>query len=353
MQNLSSQNSIFYLLSNNHINDLIVHRFDFSDEELLSYYISFLKTLSFKVNFSTLPFFFNERANDFPLYSESLKFFNHEEDMVRAAVRTLTLNIYGVDDPALRAFIMDRSAVPYFFNLVWFIRDQCIDLDKIVRKCSYLDIGSIRKKTDQLIDHFYYLQDIFNLKTEELSWILTDQFLSHFIFPIIVGSCINDNNLSEETNHIRSHFALFLLTQIFTVFKENSEGLINSLAASLLHPHLSVLAFNLIKSPPQYPVLSAQPISSVIIHASIPSIGSTNDITPIRKKPSRDLNSNSIKSKQFPLDENLKNPRSRTDPVGPFSSPMESISNYESRYHFLFYFILFIGKHLILIVISY
>lgn len=49
-----------YLLSNNHINSIIVHKFDFSDEEVLAYYISFLKTLSFKLNVHTIHFFYNE-----------------------------------------------------------------------------------------------------------------------------------------------------------------------------------------------------------------------------------------------------------------------------------------------------
>lgn len=49
-----------YLLSNNHINSIIVLKLDFSDEEVLAYYISFLKTLSFKLNKHTIHFFFNE-----------------------------------------------------------------------------------------------------------------------------------------------------------------------------------------------------------------------------------------------------------------------------------------------------
>ena len=49
-----------YLLSNNHINSIIVLKFDFSDEEVLAYYISFLKTLSFKLNRHTVHFFYNE-----------------------------------------------------------------------------------------------------------------------------------------------------------------------------------------------------------------------------------------------------------------------------------------------------
>ena len=103
-----------YLLSNNHVNSLIVLKLDFSDEEVLAYYISFLKTLSFKLNTHTIHFFYNEvciytahgcqvlvgrpcylqHLRDFPLYTEAIKFFNHPESMVRIAVRTLTLNVY-------------------------------------------------------------------------------------------------------------------------------------------------------------------------------------------------------------------------------------------------------------------
>lgn len=49
-----------YLLSNNHVNSIIVHKFDFSDEEVMAYYISFLKTLSLKLNTHTIHFFYNE-----------------------------------------------------------------------------------------------------------------------------------------------------------------------------------------------------------------------------------------------------------------------------------------------------
>lgn len=48
------------MLSNNHVNEVITHKFDFSDEEVLAYYISFLKTLSLKLNVHTIHFFYNE-----------------------------------------------------------------------------------------------------------------------------------------------------------------------------------------------------------------------------------------------------------------------------------------------------
>lgn len=48
------------MLSNNYVNSIIVHKFDFSDEEIMAYYISFLKTLSLKLNNHTVHFFYNE-----------------------------------------------------------------------------------------------------------------------------------------------------------------------------------------------------------------------------------------------------------------------------------------------------
>jgi len=47
------------MLSKDRINGLIGHDFDFADEELLAYYITFLKTLSLKLNIGTVQFFFN------------------------------------------------------------------------------------------------------------------------------------------------------------------------------------------------------------------------------------------------------------------------------------------------------
>ena len=38
--------------------------------------------------------FFFQQSEDFPLYTEAIKFFNHSESMVRIAVRTITLNVY-------------------------------------------------------------------------------------------------------------------------------------------------------------------------------------------------------------------------------------------------------------------
>ena len=98
IQNMTNETAVYYLLSNNHINDIIVYSFDFSHEELRDWFASFLKALSLRLNDKTVQFFFNQPRCTFPLYTRSLDFVNHSEGMVRIAMRTLTLNVYRVDD---------------------------------------------------------------------------------------------------------------------------------------------------------------------------------------------------------------------------------------------------------------
>ena len=78
--------------------------------------------------------------------------------MVRIAVRTLTLNVYCVDDPALRRFILDRSAVPYFSNLANFLRDEVVSLQELVNRSSVQDYRSIEEFMESVVDLVYYLQ---------------------------------------------------------------------------------------------------------------------------------------------------------------------------------------------------
>lgn len=50
---------IVFILSNNHINNIITAPLDFQDEDIVSQYISFMKVLSLSVNENTIHFFTN------------------------------------------------------------------------------------------------------------------------------------------------------------------------------------------------------------------------------------------------------------------------------------------------------
>ncbi|XP_046522915.1 protein CLEC16A isoform X5 [Equus quagga] len=193
-ENISHETSLYYLLSNNYVNSIIVHKFDFSDEEIMAYYISFLKTLSLKLNNHTVHFFYNEHTNDFALYTEAIKFFNHPESMVRIAVRTITLNVYKVDNQAMLHYIRDKTAVPYFSNLVWFIGSHVIELDNCVQTDEeHRNRGKLSDLVAEHLDHLHYLNDILIINCEFLNDVLTDHLLNRLFLPLYVCSLENQD----------------------------------------------------------------------------------------------------------------------------------------------------------------
>mmetsp|Transcript_3103 Transcript_3103/g.6434 ORF Transcript_3103/g.6434 Transcript_3103/m.6434 type:complete len:194 (-) Transcript_3103:22-603(-) len=89
--NLASRTSIYFLMSNNYLNEIIAHAFDFTDEEILLNYISLLKGLAVNLSAETLQLFIAKGA--FPLLSQSSLFYNHPDAMVRTSSRTVVINI--------------------------------------------------------------------------------------------------------------------------------------------------------------------------------------------------------------------------------------------------------------------
>ncbi|BET02259.1 Uncharacterised conserved protein [Nesidiocoris tenuis] len=236
-ENIRNQTSLYYLLSNNHVNFIIVHKFDFSDEEVMAYYISFLKTLSLKLNSHTIHFFYNDHTNDFPLYTEAIKFFNHPESMVRIAVRTLTLNVYRVQDHSMLRFIRNKTAAPYFSNLVWFIGDHVLELDACVRNDA--DHSSQSRLADLVaehLDHLHYLNDILCLDIDDLNEVLIVHLLNKLFIPLYIFSLLpvqqSSPIIQEGKFRVSSVVSLFLLSQVFLITRQ--QPLVNDLAHVIL-----------------------------------------------------------------------------------------------------------------------
>ena len=208
MENISCTGSLYYLFSNDRVNEIITHPFDFSDEELLAYYISFLKSLCLKLDASTVQFFFNQQTQQFPLYTESVKFFNHPESMVRVGVRTMTLAVFKVDEPSVRAFIVSGKSAPYFNNLVWFIQSKCEELqtlqDKLKSEPTNHVFHKFRDCVDELNDLLYYIQDIYNLKLAELSSVLTVNLMDKLFTPCLLrGLAGEQREDGDEEKEVR------------------------------------------------------------------------------------------------------------------------------------------------------
>ncbi len=190
-ENIRNETSLYFLLSNNHINNIIFHKFDFSDEEVMAYYISFLKTLSLKLNRHSIHFFFNERQSEFPLFVEALKFFDHPEAMVRIAVRTLTLNVFNVQVQSMQTFVKNKTASYYFSNLVWLIRNQLLDLDITVKNTvDHTHRSRLIDLIDEHVDHLNYIQDVYMLNNIGLCHCLTEQLIRRLLVPVYLSSLL-------------------------------------------------------------------------------------------------------------------------------------------------------------------
>jgi len=123
VQNIKSSDILFYILSHEAVGQIISMDFDFTDEEVLGYYVSLVKSISFKLNESIVVSYIKKSApksNQFsmPLFSEAAKFVDSPEQMVRAAARTLTLTIISLKSDRVDGFLTSAENRVFFRNCV-------------------------------------------------------------------------------------------------------------------------------------------------------------------------------------------------------------------------------------------
>ncbi|KAJ1699995.1 hypothetical protein LUZ63_008507 [Rhynchospora breviuscula] len=239
IQNLKSENSIYYIFSNEHINYLITYPFDFQNDEMLSYYISFVRAISVKLNKNTISLLVktqNEEVVSFPLYVEAVRFAFHEETMVRTAIRALTLNVYHVGDDTVNAFVSRPPLAEYFSEIVRHFQKQCINLDKLVTQFSSNSESAdstpeILAAVEEIEDSLYYFSDIMSSGVPELGRLITDSILRLLVFPLLLPS-LESHACGKEMISIRT--ALYLLCCVLHIFK--SRELASTVAATLFYP---------------------------------------------------------------------------------------------------------------------
>eukprot|EP00850_Spirogloea_muscicola_P019717 SM000197S05460 [mRNA] locus=s197:215652:223016:+ [translate_table: standard] len=246
IQNIKSQVAIYYLFSNEYINNIITYPFDFTDEELLAYYISFLRTVSMKLEKQTVSFFLlqtPEGGSAFPLYTEAIKFFHHEETMVRIAVRTLTLNIYSTQDEAVQQFVVSPPAVGYFSDLVNFLRQQALTLDSLVLEAargqaSSQSIDRLEAAIAEVGDLLYYCNDIMCSNNGNLVALLAKHMLDILIRPVLLGSLdLPHVSISSTGNvgQISPLCGMYLLSRLLHIVIH--KPLLDAMVTALLSTH--------------------------------------------------------------------------------------------------------------------
>ncbi|XP_052182421.1 protein TRANSPARENT TESTA 9 isoform X2 [Diospyros lotus] len=243
IQNLKSEHAIYYMFSNEHINYLITYSFDFSNEELLSYYISFLRAISGKLNKNTISLLVktnNDEVVAFPLYVEAIRHAFHEEGMIRTAVRALTLNVYHVGDEYVNKYVSSTPQADYFLKLFKFFREQCISLNALVLDSAKSNTPESASTTssaiDEIEDNLYYFSDVISAGIPDVGRLITDSILELLIFPLLLPALRRDAIDEKKMGAVTS---LYLLCCILRILK--IKDLANTVAAALFCPEEAFL----------------------------------------------------------------------------------------------------------------
>lgn len=132
LTNISRQPSINYLLSHPSLASLQLTKFGNMGNEVADYYINFLKVLSRKITRNNLQVFFNKRYSSFPILSQTVRFFNHPENLVRTTSRNILLTIAKLKDKRIDNFMSGFPFVCYFIHECNFLKEYWAIVDNIL-----------------------------------------------------------------------------------------------------------------------------------------------------------------------------------------------------------------------------
>ena len=197
--------SLYYLLSNNYINEILLFPlYNFDNESLRDQFASFLKSLSLRLNIQTVQFFFNEETGVFPLLTCAIQLLTSKETMVRIASQTTILNIYRINDEKSRLYALQpritlafleqitHVLTNYYQSLVKYIRDYCSHYQ--LEKGSKLEESKVSRRIEAYIndvlvsveDWLYYIADVSSLNVPKLKKLMINYIYEHFILQILL-----------------------------------------------------------------------------------------------------------------------------------------------------------------------
>ncbi|KAJ3244273.1 Protein CL16A [Chytriomyces hyalinus] len=220
-ENMHKDYILFLLFSNNYINEVISFRgFGFRRKsatppsslrlDTFNYYVTLLKNLSNKLNSNSIHFFFNEHLEDFPLFVEALALFESEERMNRIAARTVTLNVFKVNNASVVEYIVEIHKSLEKIATYWAM--ECVGVENLLLTRDPKRIPEIENAIDDCVDTILYFQDVFNLNISILSTSLCQALLKGPIARFLkkaTPQTITSNN-AEST-----HLSFFMIAQVF------------------------------------------------------------------------------------------------------------------------------------------
>ena len=172
--NINNKEILYYILSNNFINKIIKSiniELIKSDEDFLSHYINFLKSISLKIDLTTIQFFFMSQTGSFPLLESALSLYNHQDKMIQSVVKNILLIMLKLNSPQLIEYICSLPLLTYFCFISCRLKDTLIFLSK---ENNYEKFKSFQ---EDVVDELIFIQDILYLKINKINHIIIKELL--------------------------------------------------------------------------------------------------------------------------------------------------------------------------------
>ena len=275
---ITNNESLFYIFSNNFINNIITNDdIQESNEDFLSFYVNFLKSLSLKIDVTTIQLFFQKEKNSFPLLENALKLYNNDDSMIKNVVRNIFLKFAGLslEYQPLKDYLMSLPILKYYCFLACRLTDMTKELNHLagynilynfnLSSEFAFNYDKLKGLHDDLIDEILYLNDILSINDPQISFALLNSLLYYYICPLLLGSIYNykfvfyDNvNKNKYVKYLVSpEIALYILTLFLSNI--HNDSLLNILCFLLFKQRINEeiitrfvnIQFN--KKSPMYP----------------------------------------------------------------------------------------------------
>ena len=253
---INNKRSLFYIFSKNFINKLISNdEIRNSNEDFLSFYVNFLKSLSMKIDSATIQLFYLKDKESFPLLENAMKFYNNDDSMVRNVIKNIFLKFAQLSQeyPPLKNYMMNLPMLKYFCYFACRLTDMTMQLNYLAGYTFYYKYNNFKNFTfnfetlklfhDDLIDEILYIQDLLSINDEQFSSIILNSLLYYFICPLLLGSIYNSKYFFQEKKEnigymVSPQIALY----IFTIFLSNikNDSFLNLICLLLFKKEINI-----------------------------------------------------------------------------------------------------------------
>ena len=236
---INNKNSLYFIFSKNFINKLITNDdIRNSNEDFLSYYVNFLKSLSMKIDSTTIQLFYLKEKQSFPLLENAMLFYNNDDSMIRNVIKNIFLKFAKLSKeyPPLKNYLMNLPLIKYFCYFACRLTDMTMQLNYLAGYNFFYTYNNFKNYVftydrfrlyhDDLIDEILYIQDLLSINDEQITSMLLNSLLYYFICPLLLGSIYNYKYFFKDKKEKEKEFISYLISPqlslyLFTVLITN------------------------------------------------------------------------------------------------------------------------------------